>query len=217
MIVFEQVTKRYRPDEAALAEVSFHVEQGELVLITGPSGAGKTTLLRLITREVVATGGRVVVDGVELGRLRPGRVQALRRRMGIVFQDFRLLPRYTVEENVALVLRALGWPPARRRERVARVLEWVGLAHKAEEWPPALSGGEQQRVAIARALAPEPRLLLADEPTGNLDAGRSREILELLRQAHARGTTVLLATHDEALIAAAGGRRLHLVDGRLVP
>ncbi len=217
MIVFDHVTKCYRPGEPALADVTFHVERGEFVLVTGPSGAGKTTLLRLVTREVTATEGRVVVDGVELGRLGRGRVQALRRRMGIVFQDFRLLPRYTVEENVALVLRALGWPPGRRRERVARVLEWVGLTHKAEEWPLALSGGEQQRVAIARALAPEPRLLLADEPTGNLDPDRSREILDLLRQAHARGTTVLLATHDEALIEASGGRRLHLVDGRLAP
>ncbi len=217
MIAFERVTKCYRPGEPALADVTFHVGRGAFVLVTGPSGAGKTTLLRLVTREVRPTEGRVVVDGVDLSRLGRGRVQELRRRVGIVFQDFRLLPRYTVEENVALVLRALGWPPGRRRERVARVLEWVGLAHRADEWPPALSGGEQQRVAIARALAPEPRLLLADEPTGNLDADRSREVLGLLREAHARGTTVLLATHDEALIEAAGGRRLHLVDGRLAP
>ncbi len=215
MIVFERVTVRYRNETAALREVSFRVEAGEFVIVTGPSGAGKTTLLQLVSRELRPSEGRVEVDGRDLGALTWRTVPQLRQRLGIVFQDFRLLPRRTVGENVSLVLRALSWPADRRRERTRRVLEWVSLAHRADDWPSMLSGGEQQRVAIARALAPEPRLLLADEPTGNLDADRSQEVLGLLREIHARGTTVVLATHDRSLIDRAQVRVLGLRGGRL--
>jgi cell division transport system ATP-binding protein len=216
VIRFENVSKRYRTHDAALAEVGFEMDDGEFAIVTGPSGAGKTTLLKLIYREIVPTAGRVVVWNEDLGSMSWRRTPQLRRRMGIVFQDFRLLSRLTVGENVSFVLRALGWSRSRRRERTRRVLEWVGLAHRATDWPDTLSGGEQQRVAIARALAPEPRLLLADEPTGNLDRQRSVEILELVREIHARGTTVLLATHDEAMIAASRARVIRLRAGRLV-
>lgn len=216
MILFDQVTKRYRTHEAALRDVSFHVPHGEFVIITGPSGAGKTTLLQLIYRELVPTQGRILVEGRDVSALSWRKVPDLRQRIGIVFQDFRLLPRRTVGENIALVLRALAWDRERRRERVRRVLEWVGLAHRMDDWPNMLSGGEQQRVAIARALAAEPRLVLADEPTGNLDPERALEILGLFREAHARGTTVVLATHDTGLIAKAAVRTIHLRAGRLI-
>ncbi len=216
MIVFDQVSKAYRGSETALREVSLHITPGEFVVVTGPSGAGKTTLLQMVYREVLPTRGRVVVDGRELRSMSFRQVPELRRRIGVVFQDFRLLPRRTVAENVSFVLRALAWPRARRSERTRRVLEWVALAHRAHDFPRSLSGGEQQRVAIARALAAEPRLLLADEPTGNLDPERSLEILALLREIHARGTTVVLATHDLALIESAKVREIHLRSGRLV-
>jgi cell division transport system ATP-binding protein len=215
MIVLERVTKEYMPGERALDGVSLRVEPGEFVIVTGPSGAGKTTLLRMLYREVVPSEGRVFVDDVDLRGMKWWQVPRLRRRIGIVFQDFRLLERKTVSENVSFVLRALAWPARERRERTRRVLEWVGLAHKARSWPTALSGGEQQRVAIARALAAEPRFLLADEPTGNLDPERSREILDLFRQAHSRGTTVMLATHDRRLIDEAQVRVVSLVQGAL--
>ena len=215
MILFENVTKHYQPQSAALSNVSFRIQPGEFVIVTGPSGAGKTTLLQLIYRELIPTSGRIVVGGVDLSRLGWRDTPLLRRRIGMVFQDFRLLPRRTVAENVALLLRALAWPGERRRERTRRVLEWVSLAHRADDWPMTLSGGEQQRVAIARALAAEPRLLLADEPTGNLDLERSLEILALFREIHARGATVVLATHDTRLIEAADVRVLHLRGGRL--
>jgi cell division transport system ATP-binding protein len=213
MIVLERVTKRYMPGEAALEGVSLRVDPGEFVIITGPSGAGKTTLLRLLYRELTPSSGRVFVDDADLAAMKWWQVPTLRRRVGIVFQDFRLLERKTVAENVSFVLRALAWPARDRSERTRRVLNWVGLGHKANAWPGALSGGEQQRVAIARALAAEPRFLLADEPTGNLDTQRSLEILELFRQAHSRGTTVLLATHDERLIDEARVRVVSLRDG----
>ena len=215
MIVFDHVTKRYDGRPAALFDVSFRVRPGEFVTVTGPSGAGKTTLLQLVYREILPTTGTVSFEGRDLAHVSWRDIPHVRRKIGVVFQDFRLLPRRTVAENIGLVLRALGWPNERRRDRTRRVLEWVGLQRRADAFPLELSGGEQQRVAIARALAPEPRLLLADEPTGNLDLTLSLEILGFLREIHARGTTVILATHDVALIEKAGVRSLHLSGGRL--
>jgi cell division transport system ATP-binding protein len=215
VICFERVSKLFADAQPALSDVTLNIDAGEFVMITGPSGAGKTTLLQMIYREQLPTSGRVAVDGRDVRTLSWREVPLLRRRIGIVFQDFRLLPRKTIAENVSFVLRALGWPARRRRERTRRVLEWVGLAHRGNDWPATLSGGEMQRVAIARALAAEPRILLADEPTGNLDHERSLEILGLLRAAHSRGTTVVLATHDTALIDHAAARPIELRDGRV--
>lgn len=216
MIHFDQVSKVYKPPAAALDDVSFRIDRGEFVIVTGPSGAGKTTLLQMIYRDILPSKGRVLIEGHDLARMHFRDVPRLRRRIGVVFQDFRLLSSRTVGGNISFVLRALAWPAARRRERTRRVLEWVGLAHRANDWPETLSGGEQQRVAIARALAVEPRLLLSDEPTGNLDHERSMEILGLFREIHSRGTTVILATHDRSLIEAAKVRVLSLSAGRLV-
>jgi cell division transport system ATP-binding protein len=215
MILFERVSKTYREPDVVLRELSFELAAGEFAVLTGPSGAGKTTLLSLITGETVASSGRVVVAGYDVGKLNWHTLPRLRRHIGVVFQDFRLLPRRTVGENVGFPLRALAWPTSRRRERVRRVLDWVGLLHRAGDWPAELSGGEKQRVAIARALAPEPRIVLADEPTGNLDPDRAREILSLMREIHARGATVLLASHDPLLVGEAGTRVLRLVAGRM--
>lgn len=215
MIRFEQVTKIYREPDVVLRDLSFELAQGEFAVLTGSSGAGKTTLLQLITCETRPTHGRVLVAGFDVSTLSWHKIPQVRRQIGVVFQDFRLLPHRTVGENVGFVLRALAWPGARRKERVRRVLEWVGLLHRANDWPEMLSGGEKQRVAIARALAPEPRIVLADEPTGNLDPERSREILTLMREIHARGATVLLASHDPLIVGEAGTRVLRLAGGRL--
>jgi cell division transport system ATP-binding protein len=216
VIKFSHVTKTYNGSQPALSDVTFHVERGEFVFLTGPSGAGKTTLLRLLTREETISEGQVVVAGRNVSILSPRQVPFYRRKIGIVFQDFRLLARKTVYENVEYVLRVIALPPGERKERTLRVLEWVGLRHKQESFPPQLSGGEQQRVAIARALACRPSLLLADEPTGNLDPDLSSDVMRLFRETQARGTTVLVATHDRELVEGHRHRVLALSQGRLV-
>jgi cell division transport system ATP-binding protein len=216
MIQLTHVSKLYRHDQAALADVSLGVEKGEFVFLTGPSGAGKTTLLRLLFREEIPSEGQVWVDGENLARLRPSRIPYLRRRIGIVFQDFRLLARRTVFENITFVQRFLGTGAREQKEKALRVLKTVGLAHKMHAFPAELSGGEQQRVAIARAVINEPVLLLADEPTGNLDAALSFEILDLFREINSHGTTILIATHDLDLLQRLPRRVLRLERGRLV-
>jgi cell division transport system ATP-binding protein len=216
VIKFTKVTKRYDGSRPALEDITFQVEQGEFVFLTGASGAGKTTLLRLITREELPTEGQILVSGRNVTILSPRQIPFFRRKVGVVFQDFRLLPRKTVFENVEYVLRVVALAPAQRREQTLRVLEWVGLRYKRDAFPAQLSGGEQQRVAIARALVGRPVLLLADEPTGNLDPELSEEVLRLFRESHARGTTVLLATHDRAMVESHAQRVLVLQDGRMV-
>ncbi len=214
MVHLYHVTKVY-DSLPALRSLSFDVEKGEFVYITGASGAGKTTLLKLLFAEERPTTGQVFVNGSNVGSLTPHRVPYLRRELGVVFQDFRLLTKKTVLENVSFLHRILGVPKRKRLERARYYLKLVGLEHKADEYPLHLSGGEQQRVAIARALASEPVLLLADEPTGNLDPELAEEILQLFKRINAAGTTVLLATHDRALIARHPKRVLALRHGQL--
>ncbi len=202
-------------DRPALHDVSFVVEKGEFAFLTGPSGAGKTTLLRLAFGAERPTRGQLFVNGENVAQLRRKDLPYLRRRIGVVFQDFKLIGTQTVAENVAYALHVVGTPEREIRRRVLAVLAGVGLAHKATALPPKLSGGEQQRVAIARALVNDPALLLADEPTGNLDTELTAEIMELLEQANARGTTVLVATHDRAVLSRFGRRVMTLDAGRL--
>lgn len=215
MIRLFHVTKRYSRDDIALDDISLALDKGEFAFLTGPSGAGKSTLMKLLFAAERPTDGRIIVAGHDLARLRAQSVPILRRNIGVVFQDFRLLPRRTVYDNVALALEVLGQPRARIRRRVETVLNQVGLGHKTDALPLRLSGGEQQRVAIARALVSEPAVLLADEPTGNLDAALSREIMGLFADAQLRGTTVLVATHDINLLRAFGKRVIALERGRI--
>jgi cell division transport system ATP-binding protein len=209
------LTKAYRPGTYALKDLSFTVEKGEFVFLTGSSGAGKSTLLRLLLRADVPTRGDIIVNGRNLSRMSGAQIQAYRRTVGFVFQDFKLIPRKTVLDNVALVPRLMGAPENQVRRRVAQALNEVGLAERQQAYPLELSGGEQQRVAIARALVNEPLLFLADEPTGNLDPVLSLEVMSLFRTINARGTTVLIATHDRALIRHLGKRVITLEHGQL--
>ncbi len=215
MIDLHNVTKVYGTDVLALDNLSFTVDKGEFVFLTGPSGAGKSTLLRLLLRQEIPTDGSLQVGGRELASLNASEVQAYRRSLGVVFQDFKLIATKTVFDNVAFVMRVLGVPVEQQRRKTYQVLKWVGLQHRALAYPPELSGGEQQRIAIARALVNEPHVVLADEPTGNLDPDLSLEIMDLFRDINASGTTVLVATHDRALIAHVGRRVLHLEQGRV--
>ena len=209
------VTKAYGRDEYAVRDLSIKVEKGEFAFLTGPSGAGKSTLLRLLLLQERPTEGQIIVDGRDLLSLAPSEVQAYRRMVGFVFQDFKLIPTKTVFENVAFVLRVLGQPVEQQRRRTYTVLKWVGLQHRHNAYPLELSGGEQQRVAIARALVNEPHIMLADEPTGNLDPDLSLEIMNLFRDINASGTTVLVATHDRELIKWVGRRVIQLDHGHL--
>jgi cell division transport system ATP-binding protein len=216
LIQLLHVTRRYERGPTALSDVTLGVEPGEMVFLTGPSGAGKSTLLRLVFREESPTEGRVLVGGRNLAELSESEVASLRRDVGFVFQDFKLLPEKTVFENLTFVLRALGVPHHRRKVRAFEALERVGLHHRLHALPRELSGGEQQRIAVARALIDRPRLLLADEPTGSLDAELSLGIMELLREVNGRGTTILIATHDRELLRALRRRTIVLEGGRVV-
>ena len=216
MIELFAVTKAYQREAPALSDVSLSVRKGEFVFVTGPSGAGKTTLLRLLFAAERPTRGQILVNGRSLTRLPAGQVPALRRDIGVVFQDFKLLPARTVLDNVGLPLEVAGWPAGELRRKAAHVLRAVGLSHRMFAHPPALSGGEQQRVAIARAVVSDPVVLLADEPTGNLDPDLALEIMALLFDIHARGTTVVVATHDRNLIARFHHRVLALDRGWLI-
>ena len=216
MVELYHVHKDYNRGSHALVDVSLAIEKGDFVFLTGASGAGKTTLLRLLFREETPTSGKILVNGFTVSGLRSSRVPYLRRSLGIVFQDFKLLPRKTVFENVAQVMEIGGVPRRIQRARTFKVLEALGLNHKVRSYPLELSGGEQQRVAIARALVNEPALLLADEPTGNLDPDLSWEIMTLFKDINIHGTTILVATHDRDLIARTGRRVITLDCGRVV-
>jgi len=215
LIQFLKVSKTFEGGRVALDRVSFELGRGEFGFLTGPSGAGKTTLLRLIYRETLPDSGQVLIRGRNVGALPLNKVPYLRRRIGVVFQDCRLIARKTVFENVGYLARVLGIGLRERRRLAYQALKQVGLAHRMRSFPPELSRGEQQRVAIARALINEPEILLADEPTGNLDPDLSREVFRVFRQINATGTTVLAATHSPALITEFGGRVLVLDRGEL--
>jgi cell division transport system ATP-binding protein len=208
-------SKSYSAGSFAIHDVSLEVGRGEFVFLTGPSGAGKTTLLKLIFAAERPSEGQIVVLGRNIARLGARAVPELRRRIGVVFQDFKLLPTRTVEENVGLALDVVGAPRRQARAKVFAILKQLGLQHRRHHHPLSLSGGEQQRVAIARALVNEPHILLADEPTGNLDPDLTIEIMDLIASAATRGTTVLVATHAHGLIARYGKRCLRLEGGRV--
>ena len=214
ILVFEDVHKAYRPDQPVLRGMSLVIERGEFVFIPGPSGAGKSTLLRLVHRTELVDEGRILFLGRDIGRLTDDSIPALRRNIGFVFQDFKLVPSWTVFDNVAVALEVVGLPPRLVRTRVAEALERVGLAGRGDEHAKRLSGGEQQRVAIARAIVGEPALVLADEPTGNLDPQLAIDVLGLLEDIHAAGTTVLFATHDRSLLDVRPRRVVVLDDGK---
>jgi cell division transport system ATP-binding protein len=216
MIQLFHVEKKYGNEAPALLDVSLEIRKGEFVFLTGPSGAGKSTLLRLIFCAQPPTAGQVLVFGRNVARIRASSVPYVRRSIGVVFQDFKLLENRTLAENVAFPLQVKGVRPAEVARRVTQALRGVGLEHRASRFPLSLSGGEQQRAAVARALVGDPALLLADEPTGNLDAERTAEVLQLLEAANARGTTVVVATHDRALLSRHKKRVIALEGGRVV-
>ncbi len=216
MIHFEGVTVRYPNGTRALSNVDMHISPGEFAFIVGPSGAGKSTLLRLIFREQVPESGRVIVAGKDVAKLPSSQVPILRRGLGIVFQDFRLLPQRTVFENVGFALDVVGASRREKNRKITIALELVGLREKAGSMPDELSGGEQQRTCIARSLVNSPPLLLADEPTGNLDPETSWDIIQLLNTINAKGTTVLVATHDKAIVDQMQKRVVSLINGAVV-
>jgi cell division transport system ATP-binding protein len=215
VVELERVTKVFPGGRAALRDVSLVIPEGDFVFLVGPSGAGKSTLLRLIFRDERASEGMVRFEGEDVARLPGRRIPSLRRRIGVVYQDYRLLPSRTVAENVAFALEVTGAPRRRIGPAVERVLGLVGLGDHADQLPPTLSGGEQQRVAIARALVHEPRLIIADEPTGNLDPLISWEIIQLLLRINELGVTVLMATHDAEVVTALRRRVVALEEGRI--
>ena len=199
----------------ALIDITLDIAKNEFVFISGPSGAGKTTLLKLFYLGEPVSEGQVLIDGINLARIPRKRIPQLRRKFGIIFQDYKLIPTKNVYDNVALVLEAAGVKKRLIQKKVKSVLRLVGMEDRLKALPPSLSGGEQQRIAVARAIVGDPKIILADEPTGSLDDESAEVILELLRGVHIRGATVIIATHDKALMRKTGGQVLHLVQGRL--
>jgi cell division transport system ATP-binding protein len=216
MIVFEGVQKIYEPGVRALEGVSFTIDKGEFVFVVGASGSGKSTVIRLLLKEIEPTRGRIIVGGRDLGRLKRSKVPLLRRNLGCVFQDFKLLPNRTAAENIGYALRVQGESNAQIRKKVPEVMDLVGLAHKMGSRPEELSGGEQQRVSIARSMVNHPPLLVCDEPTGNLDPDTSVGIMQLLYRINRTGTTILMVTHDREMVDKMRKRVIALEDGKLV-
>ena len=216
MITLDDVSKKYPNGTFALRDVDLQVDAADFVFLVGSSGAGKSTLIRLLIREELPSTGRVMVDGADVALMPRGRVPSLRRKVGVVFQDFKLLPTKTVYENVAFALVVTGHAGSVVRDETERVLSLVGLVHRRHHFPDQLSGGEQQRTAIARALVNRPRILIADEPTGNLDPVTSWEIIKLLTRVNELGTTMVMATHNAEIVNALRRRVVHLDHGRIV-
>ena len=216
MITLEDVTKQYTRDSVGIEDVNLHIEPGEFVSIVGQSGTGKTTLVKLLIAEERPTSGKINIGGWDVTRVSYRDIPLLRRQIGVIFQDFKLLPKKTVQENVAFALQVAGERRARIKEVVPRVLDIVGLGHKLRRYPHQLSGGEQQRVAIARSLVHRPKILVADEPTGNLDAINTHEIVEILKKINEFGTTVVLVTHNREVVNQLRKRVVMIQDGRII-
>ena len=216
MIQFKEIQKTYDNGTKALKGIEFRIEDGEFVFLVGPSGSGKSTIVKLITAEEAPTQGRLMVNGYNLNTIRPGQVPFMRRSLGVIFQDFRLIEKKTVEENLTFAMRAIGASPREIRKRIPYVLELVDLGEKAKCQPAELSGGEQQRVAIARALVNRPQMIIADEPTGNLDPTRSLEIMTLLERINQLGTTLLVVTHERELVDRFSRRVISIDSGRII-
>lgn len=216
MITFDHVSLNYDARHTALSNINIHIDKGEFVFIVGPSGAGKSTFVKILTHELVPETGSVIVNNIKINKLKPSKVPYYRRSLGIVFQDFRLLSEKTVFENIAFVLRVTGAKSKDIKERVNKVLDLVGLRGKEKELPSKLSGGEQQRVAIARALVNQPTLLIADEPTGNLDPKISEEIMKLFTEINHMGTTIIMVTHNKDLVNAMHKRVVNIEEGHIV-
>ena len=216
MIKFENVVKKYEHDVTALDNISVHIEKGEFVFLVGPSGSGKSTFLKLVLKEEIPTSGNIYLDGHNLNAIKAKDVPYLRRKIGSVFQDFRLLYDKTVYENIVLALRVIGASDREIKNQVAAVLNMVGLKGKEDYFPNQLSGGEQQRVGLARALVTRPPILIADEPTGNLDEKTAEEIMKILYEVNVRGTTVLVVTHNESIVNKANKRVISLVEGQII-
>jgi cell division transport system ATP-binding protein len=216
MIQLHNVSLAYQKDATALNDITLRIEKGEFVFLTGPSGAGKTTLLRLLYGALTPTRGQVLIDGQNVSRMAASQIPILRRSIGVVFQDFKLLPNRTVFENVSITLEVLGWGRADIGKKVMHVLKQMGMEGKINLTPQRLSGGEQQRVALARALVNDPKILVADEPTGNLDDANKNQILNIFKEANVRGTTVVVATHDRRVIDNCHKRLVTLNKGEIV-
>ena len=216
MIRLIDVYKEYDNGTKALKGVNLRIDDGEFVFLVGPSGSGKSTVIKLITGEIAATQGRLMVNGSNLSNIAPRQIPYMRRTLGIIFQDFRLIEKKTVYENLAFAMRAIGASPRELRRRIPYVLQLVGLEQKADRYPGQISGGEQQRVAIARALVNNPSMIIADEPTGNLDPQRSLEIMMLLERINELGTTVLVVTHEKALVNRFTKRVVAIEAGRII-
>jgi len=216
MIRFKDVQKAYDNGTKALKGVNLRIDDGDFVFLVGPSGSGKSTIVKLITAEIAPTAGRLMVNGYSLNNISPSQVPFMRRTLGVIFQDFRLIEKKTVQENLVFAMRAIGASARETRKRVPYVLELVGLDQKANSLPNELSGGEQQRVAIARALVNNPQMIIADEPTGNLDPQRSLEIMVLLERINELGTTLLVVTHERELVDRFSKRVVAIENGRII-
>lgn len=215
MVKLENVCVSYQKDSEVLSNVSLTIEDGDFAFVVGSSGAGKSTLIKLLLKEIDTTSGNVYVNGFDVTKMKKRNIPKLRRTIGVVFQDFRLIPDMNVYNNIAFVLRVTNTPRKKIKERVAYVVELLGLENKLKSYPNELSGGEQQRVALARALVNDPELIIADEPTGNIDPERSFEIVSLLREINKCGTTVLMVTHEHDLVKHFGGRIINIDEGSI--
>ncbi|CAG9608445.1 cell division ATP-binding protein FtsE [Pseudoneobacillus rhizosphaerae] len=216
MIEMQDVYKQYPNGVRAVNGIDVHIKQGEFVYVVGPSGAGKSTFIKMMYREEVPTSGNIIINGVNLSKLRPKKVPLLRRNIGVVFQDFKLLPKLTVYENVAFTLEVIEESPKYIKKAVMETLELVNLKHKARVFPTELSGGEQQRISIARSIVNSPKVVIADEPTGNLDPETSWEIMKIFEEINTRGTTVVMATHNREIVNTIKNRVIAIEGGRIV-